>query len=73
MRHGPIYHDCCTFQKKIKAKLEEPLDSSDISALVRAWDLLEDRKRIIKGRGVPKPEEPAKPKRKVPVAGMFRE
>ena len=37
--------------------------ASALAQLTRSWDTLENRKRILRGRGLPKPVEPAnKPK-----------
>ena len=40
--------------------------------LAKAWDTIENRKRILKGRGTPKPEEPKAPKKAV-VRDTFQE
>lgn len=65
MRYGPIYHDCVRIQKRLmNLMMGDETTAKDVASLSAAWDRMEDRKRILKGRGVPRPEEPAKPKAK---------
>lgn len=40
--------------KEIKAK---PLRPVEMCSLIKAWESLEDRKRILRGKGLPKPVE----------------
>lgn len=58
MRYGPIYHDCVRIQKRLMNLMMNPKATpNQVAALTSAWDRMEDRKRILKGRGEPKPVE----------------
>ncbi len=40
-----------------------PLKPSELSSLIKAWDTLEDRKRVLRNVGLPKPIEAGKGKK----------
>ena len=84
MFHTPQYHTACQMQKRIldamglemnhAGRTPKPMKNcpklrpGDIANLVKSWDLLENRKRILRGKGLPKPlEAPQKPKKALPA------
>jgi hypothetical protein len=48
------------------------LTPSELANLAKSWDLIENRKRILRGKGLPKPIEPATKKRPI-TQETFRE
>lgn len=67
---------CATIAELLLVDVKSPETEPDMRARVataysqvlKGWDAMEDRKRILRGRGVPKPVEArnAQPKRKAP-------
>jgi hypothetical protein len=56
MRYTQPYHDAVAFQRLIKSKAADPnVTPAALSALARAWDVLEERKRIFRMKPKPKP------------------
>ena len=61
MRHGPIYHQCCEIQRLLMADMKNTATTpTQRASLAKAWDTMEDRKRILKGKGEPKPVDATK-------------
>lgn len=61
MRYGPIYHQCCQIQKLLMADMQNGVTTpAQRASLAKAWDTIEDRKRILKGKGQPKPVDAEK-------------
>jgi hypothetical protein len=85
MRYQPQYHTACQIQKLILGKMgldlaqanQTPkpgkiathLSPAELCSLTKAWGELEERKRILRGKGLPKAvesnEREKKPKRAV--------
>lgn len=76
-RFQPNYYVACRLQdrilntigvdpqtkKRVDLSLKTKLKPVELASLVKSWDLLEDRKRVLRGKGLPKPlEAPQKPK-----------
>lgn len=60
-RHGPQYHNCCSIQKRLmNLMMDDGTTPSQVAALSNAWEKIEDRKRILKGKGQPKPVDETK-------------
>lgn len=49
-----------------EAGVKKGVQPRDLAQLARAWDVIEDRKRILRGRPLPGSLKPEKPKRKSP-------
>ena len=55
MRWTPQYHTACKIQNKITAMLDAPdMAAKDLASLVGAWEKLEERKRILRMKPLPK-------------------
>ena len=53
--------DVLVLQRSVfNASLNENIKASDLASLARAWDILEDRKRILRGRPLPGSLKPVK-------------
>ena len=73
MRWSPNYHTACQIQKKILVQMEaEELTPKDLAALTSAWEKLEERKRILRMKPMPKAVD-VTPKAKGPVHKSFQE
>jgi hypothetical protein len=72
-RWQPNYHVACGIQKKILAQMEAAeLTPKDLAALTSAWEKLEERKRILRMKPLPKAVDVAV-KSKGPVHRTFEE
>jgi hypothetical protein len=87
-RYTAQYHVACQIQKKILAKLgirfqeanrvpksaseDCDLNPKDLALLVSSWNTIESQKRILRGRGLPKPVE-SKEREKKPTRAVFTE
>lgn len=66
MRFSRPYHAAVDLQALILKRIQNPLtEDGDVARLALAWDKLEERKRILKGKPLVKAVE-AKPKHKQP-------
>lgn len=81
MRYQPQYHTACQIQKMIlgkmglelaqanqvpkMGKIKTDLTPSELCSLTKAWSELEDRKRILRNKGLPKAVEVSDKKPKV--------
>ena len=54
--------------KLIQDAKSKPLKPVELASLVKAWESMEDRKRILRGKGLPKPVEGDTGRRKKPSA-----
>ena len=82
------YHVACQIQKMILGKMglefgaqnQSPrvgktrtdLSVAELSSLTKSWELLEERKRILRMKGLPKPVE-SKEREKKPTRAVFTE
>jgi hypothetical protein len=58
MRWTPNYHTACQIQKKILVHMEdEELSHKDLAVLTSAWERLEERKRILRMKPLPKAQD----------------
>lgn len=58
MRWTPNYHVACQIQKRILVQMQaEKLTPKDLAALTGAWEKLEERKRILRMKPLPKAVE----------------
>lgn len=63
----PNYHVACAIQRKILNKMDESkTTAANLATLANAWNTLEERKRILRMKGLPKSVE-VKPKKSGPV------
>jgi hypothetical protein len=53
-------------------KIQTNLSPSELCSLTKAWGELEERKRILRGKGLPKPVE-SKEREKKPTRAVFTE
>jgi len=54
-RWQPNYHVACGIQRKILAQMENPeISPKDLTSLSGAWEKLEERKRILRMKPLPK-------------------
>lgn len=62
-KHAKAYAQAVALQKLIMADIENPATKASVRAgCVRAWDILEERKRILRGKPLPghlRPDLPA--------------
>lgn len=88
IRYQAQYHVACQIQKKILAKLglqfQHPnrvpqasdadcdLSPKDLSSLISSWDRIEERKRILRMKGLPRAVD-ARPKEKKAAPATFSE
>jgi hypothetical protein len=86
MRYQPNYYLACRIQDKIlnmigietqqkknfDPKSKKDLKPGELASLTKAFDLMEDRKRILRNKGLPKPLD-SEVKPKGPVHTSFRE
>lgn len=70
MNYGKAYRQAFQMQEDLfKAVMDPKTLAKDKAACARARDVLADRRRIIRGRGTPKPIDGARPKRRTPSRG----
>lgn len=80
MRWTPNYHTACKLQDKIletigvarvRGKVMPapgvPLKPSDLSSLIKAWDTLEERKRVLRMKPAPKAIDVSVKEKKAPA------
>lgn len=86
MRYQPNYYLACRIQDKILNMIgikpqnksnhdpsaKKDLAPGELASLTKAFDLMEDRKRVLRMRGLPKPVE-ADRKEKKPARATFTE
>lgn len=61
MKYHPDYHAAVKMQRLLMKDIENPMTTpKDRAQLVRAWDALADRKRILRNKGLPKAVDPLK-------------
>jgi hypothetical protein len=73
MRWTPNYHVACQIQKRILVQMEaEELTPKDLAALTGAWEKLEERKRILRMKPLPKAQD-VSVKEKHPARVTFTE
>lgn len=89
-RWSPSYHTACQIQKKILSAMGleflqsgqtpkpiekgPPLTPGELSSLSKAWDTLEDRKRILRFKPLPKAQDvPIKKGAARPPRATFQE
>jgi len=73
MRWTPNYHVACQIQKKILAQMEGPLEPNQLASLSKAWDTLEERKRILRMKPLPKAQDVSAVREKARVRAIPRE
>lgn len=74
MRHGIPYHRATKLQDLIYSTChKESVKPIELAQLARAWDSLENRKRILKMKGLPKPVDAPKAKTAADVVIAPRE
>jgi hypothetical protein len=70
MNYGKAYRQAFQMQEDLfNAVMDPETPAKDKAACARAWDVLADRRRIIRGRGIPKPIDGARPKRRTSSRG----
>jgi len=68
------YRDACKIQRAIMLDMTTKLSPRERAELVKAWDTLEERKRILRGTPLPKPADMSKlRKQAAPAASNFVE
>lgn len=72
-RWTPQYHSCCKLQNKILAMTEDKkITPTQMASLVTAYDKLEERKRILRMKPLPKAQDVA-PREKPRPRATFTE
>lgn len=70
MNYGKAYRQAFQMQEDLfNAVMDPKTPAKDKAACARAWDVLADRRRIIRGKGVPKPIEGTRSKRRTQFRG----
>lgn len=88
VKYSPQYHTACQIQKKVleamglemqqKNQTPKPikgspqLKPSDLCSLAKAWETIEERKRILRMKGLPKAVD-SKEREKKPLRATFTE
>lgn len=61
MRWPKPYHDACALQRLLMSAAESGTTKpSDLAQVARAWDVLEERKRVMRMKPAPRPIDTTK-------------